>query len=487
MGKGIEDKPAGLIRGISLPGATALNMIDMIGVGPFITIPLMVSAMGGPQAMLGWILGAILAMSDGLVWAELGAAMPNAGGSYKYLKEIYGREKLGKLASFLYIFQLSFSAPLSIASGCVGLAMYASYLFPGISTVYTNHLFRAHLPLLGSLEASISIGNATFVSIGICLVAVLLLYRNIGVINKISQYLWVGVILTILWVIVSGVSNFDSKLAFNFPPDAFKLTPNFFMGLGAAMLISIYDYWGYYNVCFIGGEIKNPGKNIPRAIIYSILAVAVIYIIMNTSILGVLPWQAISDSAGSDARKYIISLFMQKIYGNWAGELVSVLIMWTAFASVFSLLLGYSRVPYAAAVEGDYFKPFARIHPKNNFPNFSLIVMGIVACLFCFLQLRDIIAALVVIRITIQFLAQTIGVIIFRITGKDVERPFRMWLFPLPAILAFAGFVYVLVSRENFLKEFKYAVILIIIGLILYAWRSYRKKEWPFRKIANAN
>lgn len=462
-----------LIRGISLRGATALNMIDMIGVGPFITIPLIISAMGGPQAMIGWVLGAILAMCDGLVWAELGAAMPEAGGSYQYLKEIYGKEKLGKFASFLFIFQLSFSAPLSIASGCVGLAMYATYLFPSLNTTYISHNLNIPIPLLGNLEANFSIGNSSFAAIGICLFAVYLLYRRINLINKISQYLWIGVLLTVAWVIFSGVTHFDSNVAFNFPPDAFKLSTGFFLGLGSAMLISIYDYWGYYNVCFIGGEIENPGKNIPRAIIISISLVALIYIIMNTSILGVLPWQEIINTSG-DSQKYIISVFMQKIYGVWAGNLVSILIMWTAFASVFSLLLGYSRVPYAASLQGDYFKAFSHVHPKNNFPDFSLLVMGIVACLFCFLKLKDIIAALVVIRIIIQFLAQTVGVIIFRITRKDVARPFKMWLYPIPAVISFIGFVYVLISRQNFLKEIRYAALLIIIGSILYFWRAFR-------------
>ena len=113
-----DSQQAPLIRGIGLGSATALNMIDMIGVGPFITMPLIVSAMGGPQAMLGWILGALFAICDGLVWAELGAAMPGSGGSYRYLREIYGPHRLGRLISFLFIWQLSFSAPLSIASGC---------------------------------------------------------------------------------------------------------------------------------------------------------------------------------------------------------------------------------------------------------------------------------------------------------------------------------------------------------------------------------
>ncbi len=383
-----------LIRGVSLRSATALNMIDMIGVGPFITIPLIIAAMGGPQAMIGWVAGALIAMSDGLVWAELGAAMPKAGGSYQYLKEIYGKEKLGKLASFLFIFQLTFSAPLSIASGVVGLSLYSSYIFPSLGHTYFSYDLSLPLPLIGPLEANLSATNGTFLAILILLIAVVLLYRRITIISKLSQFLWLGVILTVLWIIISGVTHFNPSLAFSFPPHAFDFTSGFFLGLGSAMLIAIYDYWGYYNVCFFGGEVKNPGRNIPRAIIYSIILVAILYMIMNVSILGVLPWQSISDKAGTDASKYIVSVFMQTIYGSWAGNLVTILIVWTAFASVFSLLLGYSRVPYAAAVEGDYFHMFSKVHPKHKFPYVSLVLMGATASAFCFLKLKDIIAAL---------------------------------------------------------------------------------------------
>ncbi len=476
-----SEQQSDLIRGVSLPSATALNMIDMIGVGPFITIPLIIAAMGGPQAMIGWVAGALIAMSDGLVWAELGAAMPKAGGSYQYLKEIYGKEKLGKLASFLFIFQLTFSAPLSIASGVVGLSLYSSYIFPSLGHTYFSYDLSLPLPLIGPLEANLAANNGTFLAIFILLIAVVLLYRRITIISKLSQFLWLGVILTVLWIIISGVTHFNPSLAFNFPPHAFDFTSGFFLGLGSAMLIAIYDYWGYYNVCFFGGEVKNPGRNIPRAIIYSIILVAILYMIMNVSILGVLPWQTISDKAGTDASKYIVSVFMQTIYGSWAGNLVTILIVWTAFASVFSLLLGYSRVPYAAAVEGDYFHIFSKIHPKHKFPYVSLVLMGATASAFCFLKLKDIIAALVVIRIIIQFLAQTVGVIVFRIRRPDIKRPFKMWLYPIPAVISFIGFVYVLISRNNFLKEVRYAAVLIVLGLILYFIRSFKRKEWPFK------
>src|SRR5712692_4198585 len=391
-----------LIRGMGLGTATALNMIDMIGVGPFITIPLIVSAMGGPQAMLGWILGAIFAMCDGLVWAELGAAMPGSGGSYRYLREIYGPNRLGRLMSFLFIWQLTFSAPLSIASGCIGLSQYAGYIWPKLEEASDLHF---NLGLLGSFDAKQIAPAGALVAVAACLTAVFLLYRRITIIGRLAKFLWVGVILTVGWVIVSGLIHFDSARAFGFPSNAFTLSPAFFTGLGSAMLIAVYDYWGYYNVCFFGGEVKDPGRTIPRAIIYSILAVAVIYIVMNVSVLGVLPWQKLAVT------KKPIADFMEQIYGRRAAVVASLLVMWTAFASVFSLLLGYSRVPYAAALDGNYFRVFSRIHKKHRFPNVSLLVLGSVAVLFCFFKLLDVIAALVVIRIMVQFLAQTVGVI----------------------------------------------------------------------------
>src|SRR5213596_4323828 len=464
-----------LIRGVGLWGATTLNMIDMIGVGPFITIPLIVAAMGGPQAMLGWILGAVLVVCDGLVWAELGAALPGSGGSYRYLSEIYGSQKLGRLMSFLFIWQLTFSAPLSIASGSIGLAQYSTYIFPSLGGVT-----KISLPILGNVEINaIPVALVAIAAVGL---AVFLLYRRITLIERLSKFLWVGVMLTILWVIFAGVTHFDRKLAFDFPPGAFTLRPEFFTGLGAALLVSVYDYWGYYNVCFFGGEVKDPGRTIPRAVLLSILFVAIIYIVMNISILGVIPWREFAGTANTPAQRYVISSFMERLYGTKAGVIATLLIMWTAFASVFSLLLGYSRVPFAAARDGNYFRIFAKVHPRHRFPYVSLLVMGGIATLFCFFRLADVIAALVVIRILVQFLAQIVGVIVLRIRRPDLPRPFRMWLYPLPAVLALGGFIYVLISRKNFLKEIRYAAVLVVVGLIIYFIRARMRGEWPFER-----
>ena len=465
-----------LIRGVGVSGATALNMIDMIGVGPFITIPLIVAAMGGPQAMLGWILGALLVMCDGLVWAELGTSMPHSGGPYNYLKTIYGQARWGRLMSFLFIWQLTFSAPLSIASGGIGLAQYSTYIFPSMGSAS-----KVFLPLLGNVE--INSLPVALAGIGALLLAVVLLYRRITIIEKFSKFLWIGVVVTILWVIFAGITHFDSRVAFDFPSDAFTLRPEFFTGLGAALLISVYDYWGYYNVNFFAGEVKDPEKTIPRAIIYSILLVAAIYIVMNIAILGVIPWREFVDMAkpeNAGVRQYVISTLMERLYGPTAGVIATVLIMWTAFSSVFSLLLGYSRVPYAAALDGNYFKVFAKVHPKHHFPYVSLLTMGGIAMLFCFFRLADVIAALVVIRIIVQFIAQIIGLLILRKIRPEMPRPFRMWLYPLPALIALGGFLYVLFMRDGFEKQVKYAAVLIVVGVLVFLVRSYKRREFPF-------
>ena len=460
----------GLARELSLTSATALNMIDMIGVGPFITIPLMVGAMGGPQAMLGWILGAFLALCDGMVWAELGASFPGAGGSYQYLKECFGPQRLGRLLSFLFVWQLSFSAPLSIASGCIGLSQYAAYLWPAAEKIFFDRS-------LGFLR--IAVTGQTAIAIVACLLVTLLLYRRIGRIGWISQWLWLGVIGTLAWVIFAGFTHFDSARAFDFPPGAFHLGRPFLTGLGAALLVGAYDYWGYYNVCFLGAEVKDPTRNIPRALILSILAVAAIYLAMNISILGVLPWRELDAAAKSNSNFYVVSLMMQRIYGGFAARVAAVLIMWTAFASVFSLMLGYSRVPYAAALDGNYFRAFARVHPQYQFPHVSLLALAAVAIVFCFFRLQDVIAALVVIRMAVQFLAQAIGLLLLRARHPETPRPFRMWLYPLPALLAIAGFLYVLRFRQHFSRELIYALVISLAGGGIYLIRAARRHEWP--------
>jgi amino acid transporter len=441
-------------------------MLDMIGVGPFITLPLILAAMGGPQAMLGWILGAVLALCDGLVWAELGAAMPAAGGTYAFLRTIYpGRT--GRFLAFLFLFQLCFSAPLSMASGAIGLSQYATYMFPALG----RHTVSRSIPM-GAYAAGITVNWATLVAIAAVVLAVVLLYRNLAKVQAISIAMGAVVLGTIAWILVTGLLHANWHQAFLLPPGAFTLSPAFFTGLGSAMLIATYDYWGYYNITFLGGEVRDPARTIPRAILISIAFVAAIYLLMNVMVLAVVPWQTMLAQQDIAARRAIISLFMEAAYGPHLGpvlgKLAAALIIFTAFAGIFSLLLGYSRIPYAAAKAGDFFRPFGRLHPTRGFPYVSLLTLAGAAIVFCFFQLKDVIAALVVLRILLQFLMQHIGVIYLRRTQPELPRPFRLWLYPVPPLLAIAGFVYILISRANFGRELALAGVLILVGTVVF-------------------
>jgi amino acid transporter len=446
-------------------------MLDMIGVGPFITLPLLLGAMGGPQAMLGWIFGAALALCDGLVWAELGAAMPEAGGTYRFLRAIYPGN-FGRFLSFLFVFQLMFSAPLSVASGCIGLSQYATYLAPSLAA----HTLR------GSWWA---IGPGTAVAIAAVLIALVLLYRNLASLRIVSYVLWCTVIATIGWILITAALYGHLSTAFDLPVGALHLTPAFFTGLASAMLIATYDFWGYYNITFLGAEVRDPAKTIPRAILISIAFVAALYLALNVAVLAVLPWRPLLAMTNLTQRQALISFFIQTAYGPAfgataaavLGKVAAALVMITAFASIFSLLLGYSRIPFAAARDGNFFHVFGRLHRTAGFPRTSLLYLGGAAILFCFLSLSQVIAALVVLRIVVQFLMQHLGVMALRRRQPNLPRPFRIWLYPLPPLLALAGFTYILFGRANFWHELVLAAAIILAGGLTFVVRESFQTE----------
>jgi amino acid transporter len=454
-------------------------MVDMIGVGPFTTLPLMVAAMHGPQAIYGWIAGAVLALSDGLIWAELGAAMPRAGGSYEYLKEIYGARRFGRLLSFLFVFQLIFSAPVSIATGCIGLAGYAAYVAPALGKLFwrTNLTF----PFFGAVTLPIEISGATLLAMLAAAFATFLVYRRIAAVGRISKFLWAGVLFTMGFVIFVGLCHFHRDIAF---PPGWQTLPasGFGAAFSAALLIALYDYWGYYNICFLGEEVVEPHKTIPRSMLISIAAVAVLYIAMNLSVLGVMPAAEIAAMAHGTAHNFVAARAAELVYGRWAGTLVALLVVWTAFASVFSLLAGYSRIPFAAARDGNFFSIFQRIHPRDHFPTASVLLLGGLACLFCVFQLRDLVSALVVIRILLLFLLQAVGAVLWRVTNPEQPRPFRMWLYPLPVVITLAGFSLVLVDKHALVGR---GLLFAGLGVIAFLLLSLRRRQWPFEGISS--
>jgi APA family basic amino acid/polyamine antiporter len=415
--------------------------------------------------MLGWVLGAGLAVCDGLVWAELGAAMPEAGGTYFYLREMFGGW-LGRLLSFLFLFQLCFSAPLSVASGCLGLAQYAGFLWPRI----VGHVvFR---------DDRVVFGGVTVVAMGCVLVAVVLLYRNLEKLKGISIALLCIVMGTIAWAIVTGMAKGHWGNVVAFPPGAFTLGRPFWLGLGSAMLVATYDYWGYYNVTFLGGEAKDAGRTIPRAVLLSIAIVFVLYMLLNASVLAVMGSAALVGVKAEGARRAMLAVMMQTAWGSAAaGKIAALLVMVTAFASVFSLLAGYSRIPYAAARDGNFFRVFGKLHKTKRFPHVSLLVLAGVACVCCFFSLAEVIAALVVLRIVLQFAMQHVGVMVLRARKPEMPRPFRMWLYPLPPVLALIGFSYVVVERQNAGRQVVLAGGVAVLGVIVFCCREVVRRR----------
>ncbi len=439
-----------LQRRLSLGQATAINMTDMVGIGPFITMPMVIGMMNGPWFLYAWLAGAFLSVVDAMIWGELGAAFPRAGGSYNFLKEAYGKKSAGKMMSFLFVWQTMIQAPLVIASAAIGFAKYFSYLVP--LTTVTEKLVS------GSVVALI----------------IILLYRKIEAIGRISVFLWSGVIITMFWIIGSGIAHGNFLTPVKYINDGLSIDYAFITAIGFASVKSVYSYLGYYNICHLGSEIKNPSKNIPRSMFISIAGIAVLYLAMNISVVSVIPWQHAKNS------EFVVSEFIQLLSGNVAAKVVTCLILWVAFASVFSATLGYSRIPYAAAVDGEFFKVFARVHPTKNFPHVSLIVLGLTAFIFSMLfRLSDIISAILAMRIMIQFIGQAIGLLLLRRKRDSVVFPYKMPLFPIPVILAIAMWIYILVSTGSRLMAGGIAVT--VIGLIVYFIKAKIKAEWPFK------
>ena len=444
-----------MARRFGLLHATALNMTNMIGIGPFITIPLLMSALGGPQAMLGWLVALVVVLCDGMVWSELGAALPGSGGSFGYLRHGYGAEKFGRLMGFLFVWQFILSGPLEIASGYIGFSQYLSYLWTSITARQTM-----------IVVAIVGIVN------------IALLYRRITSIATITLTLWIGTIVTVVAVIATGALHFNPKVAFDFPPGAFTFSLGFLLGLGAASRIGVYDYLGYYDVCYIGDEVRDPGRVIPRSILLSTALVALIYIAINFSIIGVVPWRDFVPAESRPQSHFVVSVFMERIYGPGIAALFTAMILWTAFGSVFALLLGYSRVPYAAAKDGYFFRVFARLHESGGFPHVSLLVLGALSILGGFVALGTVIDALVTMRILVQFIGQIGAVTLLRRRAPDMPRPYRMWLYPLPSLIALLGWIFIFATTPP--ETIAFGLGALLLGLLCFGAWSWKGKKWPF-------
>ncbi|MBO3270154.1 APC family permease [Hymenobacter defluvii] len=461
-----------LQRRLGLVQATALNMIDMVGIGPFVTLPLVMGFMG-PNFLLAWLVGAALAAIDGLVWSELGAAYPEAGGSYRFLKLAYGEQKWGRLMSFLYVWQTLIQSPLVLASGAIGFAQYFGYL----------------VPLTEWWQPKLVAGS-------VVLLLIVLLYRRIEDIGKLGVALWVGVLALMGWLIFGGLTHAHHSVAV-LPSGGVPALPGLLLSgaMGHAAVNAIYSYLGYYNVCHLGAEIKRPEKVIPRSIFLSIVGIAGLYLLMNWSVGTVIPWQEVQSwqSGAGDKSQFIVSVFVERLYGPAAATVATAMVLLVAFASLFAVLLGYSRIPYAAAADGEFLPVFGKLHPTKQFPYVSLLLLGGVGFVFSLLfRLGEVIAAILAMRILVQFVGQAVGLVLLRRRRGTATLPFKMPLYPLPVVLVILVWLFVFVGIAPVAVEwggvrfnlyFQVAALgMMALGAVAFLLWSRQQKRWPFIK-----
>ncbi|WP_409181612.1 APC family permease [Amycolatopsis sp. VS8301801F10] len=443
----------GLERRIGPLQATAINMTQMCGIGPFVTIPAMVATMGGPQAMFGWIIGAIIALADGLVWAELGAALPGAGGTYIYLREAF-QYRSGRLMPFLFAWSAVLFIPLIMSTGIIGLVQYLGYLVPGVTDA-------DGVTPLGKL-----------VGIGLVVLIVLALFRRIGQISKLTTALFLIMLFAVFAVIIAAFTHFDAHQAFAFTPGAFSWGGSFWAGLGAGLIIAVYDYLGYNTSAYLGGEVRNPGRTLPRSIIFSILGIMTLYFLLQVGVLGSQPLESIKSATS------VASSVLEQAWGSVAAKIVTVFIVIAAVGSVFAGLLGGSRVPFEAARDKVFLPVFGTLHPKLNLPTAGVLAMGLITAIGSLFTLTDVINAAVTVLVIIQSLAQVAAIVVLRRRQPHLKRPYRQVLYPVPTIIAGIGWVYVFHSATPLSKWLTAAWI--VLGLVAFAFYAAKEKVWPF-------
>ena len=440
-------------RRLSLLQAVSLNMSMMVGTGIFITLPSLMETMNGPASMIGWVLGGLIALADGMIWSELAAAFPGSGGTYHFFDAAYGSARIGRLLKFLFVWQFFFSGPLEIATGAIGMVKYLGFFVPILRQTAWN--WGAIIP---GLDAPVALGQ--LVAMGVMVAVTVLAYRRISVAARLMVVLWVGMLVTVVWVIVAGATHWNASLVFEASDWKVEFNHHTAMGLGMALSIAMYNYFGYYQVCYLADEVAAPSRTIPRSILISVLVVGSMYLAMNVAILGVVPWREVVAS------NHIASDLILAVYGQAAAGLATLLIVWTAFASVFAAMLGYSRIPYAAARAGDFFRAFGKLHPVGEFPHRSLLLIGGLAAVACLAELGTVIDALVAARIPIQFVAQIATVFYLRSKWKGRPSTFLMPLYPLPAAVALVGWLFVFATSKRLV--ILYSLGSLVAGVVAF-------------------
>ncbi|MBI1914852.1 MAG: APC family permease [Planctomycetes bacterium] len=477
MGHADQEQTPALQRHFGLLHATALNVSMIVGAGVFITIPPMLGKLPGPYALLGWLAAGVLMLFDGLIWSELGAALPGSGGSYLYLLESYGRDRWGRLMAFLFIWQFLISGPLEVATGLIAISIF---LNGGLGKGFADFdkQWTVQWTFWPKENLSVALGPTRLIALGLGVLILILLWRRITTLGRLTLTVWVGVLVVIAWILIEGAIRFDPQVAVDRSGGVAGWPDDFGTGLGGAMILAMYSYLGYYNVCYIGDEVRDPGRTIPRAILLSAVMVCVLFVGLHLAMLGTVPWRTVPTDDQTLQAYSLPAEFMKRVHGQWAAVLVTLLLVWSCFGSGFAALLGYSRIPYGAARYGHFFSGLGRVHPVHRIPHRSLLLVGGLTLFWSFFDLENVIKALITTRILEQFVGQLFGVMLLRRSQPDLARPYRMWLYPLPCAVALVGWLYMYVCAG--VAFIVLGLATLAVGVVAFLLWSQHTRRWPF-------
>jgi amino acid transporter len=473
--------PSSLQRHFGFLHATALNITMIVGAGVFVAVPLMLKELPGPYALFGWVFAGVVMLADGLIWSELGSSLPGSGGSYLYLLEGYGRERWGRLMAFLFIWQFLISGPLEIGSGLIAIAQFSCSLSPGFKQM--NDQWTRTIELWKSEEISISFGPSRLLALVLGILMLVLLYRRITTLGRLTVALWIGVLFAIVWILLEGIRHFDWLTAFDSSAWGLGGFPDVGNRLGAAMRVAMYSYLGYYSICYIGDEVRDPGRTIPRSIIASAGLVCLLFIAVHLAMLGTISWREVPTDDAALASYSLPASFMERIHGSWAVTAVTLLLVWTCFGSAFAGLLGYSRIPYGAARYGHFFPVLGKVHPRHRIPHVALLFVGGLTLLWSLFSLQSVIDALITTRIIEQFIGQIFAVVLLRRSQPDRPRPYKIWLYPLPCAVALVGWLFMYATARPLFIWLGLGTLFVGAGVFLL-WARHTR-QWPFGAVVD--
>merc|ERR1719193_2452092 len=426
---------------LTLAQACGLNTMNMFGTGPFITIPFVVAAADppGPHALIGYAMAAFACMNDSLVWSELGAMWPDSGGSYVYLRELYGPQTWGRLCAFIFVWQIMVSGPMEAASGFIATTQYIAYIDKEYS--YIHH---------------------SGIAFGMCVTTIWALYREIDEVGTITLVLWAFTIGAIIFTVIAGFITFESHFIES-PSDAFDDGSTFFFSMAVAARFAVYDFTGYYDVNFVGKECQNPRRTIPIACVATCVIVAMCFFLVDVAVIGSLEWDPNPASgepgyvalvtSGAESANFIMALFCETHISRTFAIVFTLLVCITIFGSCFSFIIGLAQVPYTAAKDGYFYDFLAHQHEHyKGLSDYSLLFVGGLSTIFCFVELEIVIEGMLTMMLLVQFMGQGWGLIYYRwFTPKENQEigAFTVPMFPIPNIIQLIIFGFIFITTDT--------------------------------------